>query len=136
MNIRTGQLIDTVTNTLEVSQRVIANLLNMDPHTFSNNRDTLIDQLTPKTKTKIVSIYQVVIENGGLRSELLMDMLQRHIFEDEDGRKDSIVSAIQEGKYSLETLREIAALALDEQRKQQMKKYPDVSALPKVVFDE
>lgn len=127
MNIKTGQLIDAITNTLEVSGRVVANLLNMDPHTLSNNRDTLIDQLTPKTKTKIVSLYQIVIENGGLRSELLMDMLQRHVFEDEDGRKDSVVSAIQQEKYSLDTLREIAALALNEQRKQQMKKYPDVS---------
>lgn len=127
MNIKTGQLIDTITGMLEVSGRVVANLLNMDPHTLSNNRDALIDKLTPKTKTKLVSLYQVVIENGGLRSELLMDMLQRHVFEDEDGRKDSVVSATQEGKYSLETLREIAALALDEQRKQQMKKYPDVS---------
>lgn len=126
MNIKAGLLIDAITDTLEASQRFVANLLNMDPHTLSNNRDILVESLTPITRTKIVSLYKIVIENGGLKSELLRDLLQRHVFEDEDGRKDSVVSAIQQGKYSIETLREIAAFSLAELRKQQLLKYPEV----------
>ncbi|PWU19946.1 MAG: hypothetical protein C5B49_05110 [Bdellovibrio sp.] len=129
--IKAAQLIDMLMETLEVSQHKIARLLDVDPHTLSNNRTEWIETLTPKTKKKLLSLYEVVRELGTLKSEALLDVLQRHVFEDENGRKDSVVSAIQADKYSFDTLRQIAALARETQHQHHLSQYPDVSdAIP------
>ncbi len=125
--IKASRLIDVLTETLEISQNKVARLMNVDPHTLSNNREEWLERLTPKTRMKLLSLYQVVRELGGLRSEVLLDILQRHVFEDEEGRKDSVISAIQQEKYSLTTLRQIAEMARETQHQQYLSQYPDVS---------
>jgi phytoene/squalene synthetase len=124
---KAGELIDRIVETLGTSQYNVARLLNVDPHTLSNNRETTVDELTPKTKKKLISLYQMVREISSLRDEVIMAILQRHVFEDEDGRKDSVISAIQQDKYDLDILQQILETAQVQVQKQQLKKYPDVS---------
>ena len=124
-----GELIDMIVETLETSQYAVAHLLDVDPHTLSNNRDKRVEALAPTTKKKLISLYQVVRDLTGMKGEVIMAVLQRNVFADEDGRKDSVVSAIQQDKYDLEVLQQIVETARAQVHDQQLKKYPDVSSV-------
>ena len=120
-------LIDRLKEVLDCPQHKVARLIGVTPLTLSHNRDQLLEDLTPRTRNLLGTLYQVTRHLGPLRSDALVAILQRHVFEDEDGNRDSVVSALQQGKYSLETLLAIAETAQAEYSNQWNSTSPDVS---------
>ncbi len=124
----TGDLIDWLMSTLDCSQYRVASLMGVDPHTLSNNRKKPLLELTQGTRSSLVNLVEVIKHIGALKTDAMMDILQRHVFEDEQGRRDSVASSIQQDKYPLDTLREIAEIARDEYHEQYVATSPDVSS--------
>lgn len=124
------KVIDEVAQTLNCSHRVVANLMGVTPHTLSNNRDKKLSELTPRTLNRLLALYRIVVDRLGThRSEMIYEVLNLHVFEDRKGRKDSVVSALQQDKYEAEMLEQIAGLALkqyEEKRRATLIELPDV----------
>lgn len=125
--IKASALIDRLMEILDCPQHKIARLMGVTPHTLSNNRDHLLSELTPRTRTRLAILFQIVRHLGPLRSDALLAILQRHVFEDEEGRRDSVVSALQQEKYPLPILFQIAEMAHREYSEQWNSTSPDVS---------
>jgi hypothetical protein len=125
--LKTSVLIDHLKQVLDCPQHKIARLMGVTPLTLSHNRDQLLEELTPRTRKLLVTLYQVVRHLGPLRSDALLAILQLHVLEDEEGRRDSVVSALQQDKYALETLIQIAETAHKEYSNQWNSTSPDVS---------
>lgn len=125
--VKASVLIDRLKEVLDCPQHKIARLVGVTPLTLSHNRDQVLEDLTPRTRKLLVTLYQVVRHLGPLRSDALTAILQRHVFEDEEGRRDSVVSALQQEKYSMETLIQIAEAAQAEYNNQWNSSAPDVS---------
>lgn len=123
-----GDLIDWLMGELGCSQHTVARLMGVDPHTLSNNRKIPLLDLTPRTRARLVNLVAVIQHIGALRTDALLDILQRHVFADEAGRRDSVVSAIQQEKYPLETLKDIAEIARDEYHEHFLASSPDLSS--------
>ena len=97
---------------LNVSNRALASLLNMDPHTLIENKRKNWTELTPKTKKKFfVTCSLVNKEFRLLRQDAILEILNEHVFEDVDGFKDSVLSALESDKYNEETILNIGKLA-------------------------
>lgn len=124
--VKTSAVIDWLTEVLNCPQHKIARLMGVTPHTLSNNRDQILEELTPRTRKRLATLFQVVRHLGPLRSDALLAILQRHVFEDEEGRRDSVVSALQQDKYPLEILIQIAETAGREYSNQWSSTSPDV----------
>jgi hypothetical protein len=126
------QVIEEIAQTLNCSQRVVANLMGVTPHTLSNNRDKPLSELTPRTLNRLLPLYRIVVDMLGThRPEMIYDVLNLHVFADRKGRKDSVVSALQQEKYESEMLEQIAALALtqyEEKRRAKLIELPDVKS--------
>jgi len=124
------EVIDEVAQTLNCSHRMVANLMGVTPHTLSNNRDKKLSELTPRTLNRLLVLYRIVVDMFGThRSEMIYEILNLHVFEDRKGRKDSVVSALQQDKYESEMLEQIANLALkqyEEKRRAKLIELPDV----------
>lgn len=123
-----GNLIDWLKDTLDCSQHTVARLMGVDPHTLSNNRETPVTDLMPRTRAHLINLVAVIQHIGALRTDALLDILQRHVFADETGRMDSVVSSIQQDKYSFDVLKEIAEMAREEYHEQFIATSPDVSS--------
>ncbi len=97
---------------LEISNRALASLLNMDPHTLLENKKKNWAELTPTTKRKFwVTCTLVNKEFRLLRGSKIIEILNEHVFEDVDGFKDSVLSAIESDKYTEETILNIGRIA-------------------------
>ncbi len=127
-----AQVIEEIAQTLNCSQKVVANLMGLTPHTLSNNRDKPLNELTPRTLNRLLPLYRIVVDMLGThRPEMIYEILNLHIFADRKGRKDSVVSALQQEKYESEMLEQIAALALkqyEEKRRTKLIELPDVKS--------
>lgn len=107
------QLTQRICETLACSQRVVANLLGLEPHTLSNNQDKTLEELTPRTRQRLYALYYIVVSKLGLyRESAIFEVIQSHVFPDLEERMDSVVSALQQDKYPLETLIHIMELSL------------------------
>jgi len=122
-----SELIDKLIAALACPQYKVARLMGLDPHTLSNVRDQRVAELTPRTRTRLATLFQVVRTLGPLPSDALLDILQRHVFEDEAGRRDSVASALQQEKYPLEVLFQIADTARREFSAQWVSAMPDLT---------
>ncbi|MGK5082684.1 hypothetical protein WDW37_05205 [Bdellovibrionota bacterium FG-1] len=108
-----SQLIQSICETLDCPQRVIANLMGLEPHTLSKNQNKSIEELTPRTRQRLTGLYYVVVSKLGiLRPQAIYAIIQTHVFPDLQDRMDSVVSALQQDKYPIETLSHIAELSL------------------------
>ncbi len=108
-----GQLIQRICATLDCSQRVAANLMGLEPHTLSKNQEKQLDDLTPRTRQRLTGLYYVAVSKLGiLRPEAIYEVIQAHVFPDLQDRMDSVISALQQDKYPIETLAHIAELSL------------------------
>lgn len=97
---------------LDISNRALASLLNMDPHTLIENKKKNWDDLTPKTKRKFwITCTLVNKEFRLLRGSKIIEILNEHVYEDMDGFKDSVLSALESDKYNEETILNIGKLA-------------------------
>lgn len=124
----TKVLVNELCRTLDCSQRVLASLIGLSPHTLSNNQEKPLEQLTPRTRSRLVALYFIVVEKLGLlRSEAILDVIQAHVFPDIHDRVDSIVSAIQQDKYPLETLAHIAEISRNRYNDKVLSNRPRVS---------
>ena len=104
----TEEIVKQIADTLDCSNRVIANLMGVSPHTLSNNREKTVDALTPRTSVRLKNLYRIVVDILGThRSEMIYEVINLHAFTDRKGRKDSVVSALQQDKYELEMLEHI-----------------------------
>jgi len=126
--INTGQIIDAICSQLGSSQRMVANLLNLEPHTLSKNREKLLEDLTPRTGTRLSALFYLIVRKFVLlRSDAIIEILQSHVFPDIHGRMDSVISALQQDKYPLETLTHIAELS---QKRYEEKLLKDTIKIP------
>lgn len=125
--VKTSAVVNWLTDILDCPQHKVARLMGVTPHTLSNNRDQSLEELTPRTQKRLVVLYRVIQHLGPLRSDALLAILQRHVFEDEEGRRDSVVSALQQDKYPFEILIQIAETAHKEYSNQWSSTSPDVS---------
>ena len=82
---------------------------------------------TVAARSSLLATLKVDPFLGPLRSDALTAILQRHVFEDEEGQRDSVTSALQQDKYSLETLIQIAETAQSEYFNLWNSTSPDVS---------
>src|SRR5665213_1869658 len=108
----TKNIIDQICETLDCSQRVVAGILDLSPHTLSGNREKPLDELTPRTKDRLSALYMIVREFRSHRPDIIYKILHMHVFEDINGNADSVVSALHQDKYEFETLANIARMAL------------------------
>jgi hypothetical protein len=123
-----SDMIEGIASTLNCSHRVVANLMGVTPHTLSNNREKLLSELTPRTSNRLLSLYQIIVVRLGLyRPEMVYDILNLHVFADRKGRKDSVVSALQQDKYESEMLEQIAVLALNQYEEKRRKQLIELS---------
>lgn len=126
-----------VNKTLEImnlSNRGLAKLLNIDVHTITENKSKDWAELTPKTYKKIGAICTLVNQDYQLlRSQVILEVLNQHVFKDIDGKRYSVLSAINSDKFDLEGVIEIGKLALATYREKQLKLAPSVPSLPHVV---
>jgi hypothetical protein len=125
--IRAGKLIDHLMSVLDCPQHRVARLMGVIPHTLSNNRNEWLSELSPRTQARLTQLYQVVRFLGPLRSEALLAILQLQVFEDEEGRRDSVISALQQDKYPLELLIQIAELGVKKYSSQWNLNSPDIT---------
>lgn len=127
-----AQVIEEIAQTLNCSQKVVAGLMGLTPHTLSNNRNKPLTELTPRTLNRLLPLYRIVVDILGThRPEMIYEILNLHIFADRKGRKDSVVSALQQEKYESEMLEQIATLALkqyEEKRRAKLIDLPDVKS--------
>lgn len=118
-----GQLIVRICETLDCSQRVAAGLMGLEPHTLSKNQDKSLDDLTPRTRQRLTGLYYVVVSKLGiLRPEAIYEIIQAHVFPDLQDRMDSVISALQQDKYPVETLSHIAELSMKKYQEKIAKK--------------
>lgn len=131
-DILTMDIVSEIAQTLDCSQRVVAGLMGVAPHTLSNNREKPSGELTPRTSTRLWALYDIAVGLLGThRPAMIYEVLNLHIFADRKGRKDSVVSALQQDKYELETLRNIAILALrqyEEKRRAKLIELPNAKS--------
>lgn len=109
----TKTLIDEICEILNCSQQAVASLLDLTPHTLSHNRDKKLEELTPRTGERLSALFMIVNEHRFLRSEVIHKILKMHVFEDIKGNMDSVLSALKQDKYEIETLANIARIALN-----------------------
>ncbi len=107
------QLIQGISETLDCSQRVVANLLGLEPHTLSNNQEKALEDLTPRTRNRLTSLYYIIVTKlSPFRSQAIYDIIQAHVYPDLDDRMDSVISALQQDKYPLEVLVQMTDISL------------------------
>lgn len=130
---RAMEVVEEIARTLDCSHRVIANLMGVAPHTLSNNKGKSLGDLTPRTGEKLSSLYRVAVGLlGSHRPEMIYEILNTHSFTDHKGRKDSVVSALQQDKYDIDMLLQIANKALEQyesKRQQKLIDLPDAKRL-------
>lgn len=128
-DLKAQTLIKNLTGVLDCTQRKLALLTGLDPHTLSNNQDHLLKDLTPRTRGRLVNLWNIILKIGPLRADRMIATLERHTFKDHKGRMDSVVSAIQQDKYDLEMLIFIAEKAKKEIEKEWVSSYPAIAEL-------
>ena len=132
MTTKTQDIVEEIAKTLNSSHRAVAGLMGVSPHTLSNNKERDVRELTPRTRDRLLPLYRIVVEMlGSYRPEMIHSVLHLHAFEDRRGRKDSVVSALQQDKYESEMLEQIAGLALkqyEEKRRKNLIELPDVKS--------
>lgn len=114
-------VIEAVRGILKCSQTRVAKMLEFAPNTPSNNKDKPLSELTPKTKDKLLNLYTVLRPYAiqGLQEEVISYIIETQVFADHNGNRDSVLTAIRQDKYSLETLENIAASAYSKFQKRQ-----------------
>ena len=113
---KASDLVRDIQETLESSQRVVASLLGLTPQTISNNLEEPLEKLTPRTRDRLVALHTIAVSTFGrggrdLRREAILEILQAQVFQDLQGRTDSVVSALHQDKYPIETLIQIAEIS-------------------------
>ena len=126
--LKTEQALPAIRETLDCPQRVVANLLGLEAHTLSNNREKPVSELTPRTGERIVALYHLVVNRYGrggmdLRGQAILEILQAQVFPDIHDHYDSVVSALHQDKYPLETLLHIADLSYATYQKKAAARY-------------
>lgn len=112
MSITVNSLIEGLCERLECSQRVLAGLLGVEPHSLSYNKDKLISESSGKTVRRLAILYIIVVQElHSVRPQTVFELLNAHVFEDLEGRSDSVASALQQDKYEAETLLNILQIA-------------------------
>jgi hypothetical protein len=128
-----NEILEFISQTLNCSHRVVANLMGVAPHTLSNNREKILSDLTPRTRNRLSALYTIaVVKLGSYRPEMIYELLNTHAFTDRKGLKDSVVSALQQDKYDIEMLEQIANMALvlyEEKRLKKLIELPNVKNL-------
>lgn len=81
-----------------------------------NDYDKLVKDLDSKDQFKLESFYIVIFElhSKGLDGLGIWKVISKIVFPDGNGCMDSVVSAIDQQKYELETLTHIASMAYRE----------------------
>lgn len=125
--VKASVLIDHLKRVLDCPQHRLARYVGVTPLTLSHNRDNPLEEMTPRTRSRLGMLYKVVRHLGPLRPDALNAILQQHVFEDEDGKRDSVVSAIQQNKYELNILIQIAEKAKAEFTAQWNSTTPDIA---------
>ena len=111
-SMSTEQVVKQIADTLDCSNRVVANLMGLSPHTLSNNKKTAVTELTLRTSTRLKNLYRIVVDILGThRPEMIYEVIHLHAYTDRKGRKDSVISALHQDKYELEMLEQIVQLA-------------------------
>ena len=105
-------IIDTLTKRLDCSGRRLAHILGLNKNTLSNNADRTIEELSPNTQKKIMSLYALIFEElPALTPDAIHMILSAHVYKNYTGETDSVISSIQQNKYELDTLRFIVQTA-------------------------
>ena len=127
-----GEYLAAVTNKLNISERALASLLNMDAHTLGhNNRSKTIGDLTPKTRKKLGVLFHLVLEEFAMTDPAyVIEIFNEHVFENVDGFKESVISAIESNDYDIETVLDIGRMAFKQYEEKIRKGMPE---LPHVV---
>ena len=113
---------------LGCSQRIVANLLGVDPHTISNNNERPISEVTDRLRTRVEALYYVVVKHLATVSPAARyRIINAHVAKDLEGNIDSVVSALQQDKYKLETLCHIAVMSWNALRADEIKDSLQVS---------
>lgn len=98
-------IVNRLTKTMDCSERRLSNFLGMDKNTLSNNASNKIEELTPITRRKILSLSLLVLDRIPAYSpEAIYQILNAHVYKSHSGETDSIISAIQQDKFEYETL--------------------------------
>lgn len=133
--LKTSDLVGDIRETLGCSQRVIANLLGLTPQTISNNVESSLEELTPRTRDRFLALHAIVVSifgRGGrdLRREAILEIVQAQVFRDLHGRMDSVISALHQDKYPIETLIQIAEISYrlyQEKNQEKRKAFPELN---------
>jgi hypothetical protein len=76
----------------------------------------------------ILPLYKILVHyaSRGIKSEVLFYILETHVYKDHLGYKDSVLTALRQEKYSVETLEHIASLAYDKYQNKMTRLYQRV----------
>ena len=91
-------------------------LLGLTAQTISNNLERPVEELTPRTRDRLRALSAIAVSifgRGGrdLRREAILEIIQAQVFRDLQGRMDSVISALHQDKYPIETLIQIAEIS-------------------------
>ena len=134
--LKASDLVGDIRETLECSQRVVANLLGLTAQTISNNLESPVDELTPRTRDRLRALHAIAVSifgRGGrdLRREAILEIIQAQVFRDLHGRMDSVISALHQDKYPIETLIQIAEISYrlyQDKNQEKRKAFPELNS--------
>lgn len=129
-----GSAIDKTLEIMELSNRGLARLIKVDVHTITDNRDKLWEELTPNTLKKLGAIcILITVEYNLYRASVILEILNQHIFKDVDGKKYSVLTAMNSEKFDLEGVVSIGKMAQQFYKEKQLKSAPSVPPLPDAI---
>lgn len=129
-----GSAIDKTLEIMQLSNRGLARLINVDVHTITDNREKKWEELTPNTHKKLGAICILITAEYNLyRASVILEILNQHIFKDVDGKKYSVLTAIGSEKFDLEAVVSIGKMAQEFYKKKQLKLAPSVPTLPNAI---
>jgi len=134
MSITVNTLIEGLCGHLNCSQRVLAGLLGVEAHSLTYNKEKSIEESSGKTVRRLAILYILVFQElHALRPQLIFELLNNHVFEDLQGRTDSVASALQQDKYGPETLFNILQMAKNNLEETNRLAHPELSEMKRLV---
>jgi hypothetical protein len=129
-----GAAIDRTLEIMELSNRGLARLIKIDVHTITENKGKEWADLTPNTLKKLGAVCSLVTQEYNLyRAAVIIEILNQHIFKDVDGKKYSVLTALNSEKFDLDGVVSIGRMAQKFYIEKQLKSAPSVPPLPDAI---
>ena len=129
-----GPTIDKALEIMELSNRALARLIKVDVHTIIENRDKSWEELTPITLKKLGGICFLVTQDFNLyRPAVILEILNLHAFKDIDGKKYSVLTAMNSENFDYEGVVALGRIAQKLYAEKQLKSSPSVPPLPDAI---